>query len=46
MSSACLFVYRKTFIQRINLTREVRKYREKENSQARQNNNSLAIQQS
>ena len=30
--------------QRINVIREVRKYR-KENSQARQNNNSLAIEQ-
>ena len=32
-------------LQRMNLIRELRKYR-KENSQARQNNNSLAIKQS
>ena len=36
----------KNFSQRINLIRGGRKYREKEHSQARQNNDSLVIQQS
>ena len=39
-----IFTYKN--LQKINLIREVRQYREKEDSQARQNNDSLATQQS
>ena len=38
------FCLRKNFSQRINLIKEVKKFR-KENNEARQNNNSLTIEQ-
>ena len=46
MSSVCLLSVKKNFSQRINLIREVKNVERKENSQARQRNNTLAIKQS